>query len=175
MATTTNNSWPIPVATDYVKDGWDAIADLGNGIDTSVGTGLLAWQSWAPTLSNGWLNGNGTWNAVYCQIGKTVHVRARFDFGSTTTKGTGALTVSLPVNASTSPNSLANLSGLSYLVCAGSGTTVGWWHINATNTAILSVLNTSGTYLSRNNVTSTAPATWTTNDVIHLALNYEAA
>jgi hypothetical protein len=36
MAVTPNYSWPIPVATDYVKDGWDAIADLGNAIDTTV-------------------------------------------------------------------------------------------------------------------------------------------
>lgn len=36
MATTTHYNWPIPVATDYVKDGWDAIADLGNAIDTTV-------------------------------------------------------------------------------------------------------------------------------------------
>lgn len=36
MAVTPNYSWPIPVATDYVKDGYDAIADLGNAIDTTV-------------------------------------------------------------------------------------------------------------------------------------------
>lgn len=36
MAVTPNYNWPIPVATDYVKDGWDAIADLGNAIDTTV-------------------------------------------------------------------------------------------------------------------------------------------
>jgi hypothetical protein len=36
MAVTPNYNWPIPVATDYVKDGYDAIADLGNAIDTTV-------------------------------------------------------------------------------------------------------------------------------------------
>lgn len=43
MAVTPNYGWPIPVATDYVKDGYDAIADLGNAIDTTVaglGSGL---------------------------------------------------------------------------------------------------------------------------------------
>jgi hypothetical protein len=29
-------SLPVPVATDYVKDGWDAIADLGNAVDSAV-------------------------------------------------------------------------------------------------------------------------------------------
>jgi hypothetical protein len=37
MAITPNNSWPVPVATDLVKNGWDAIADLGNAIDTTLG------------------------------------------------------------------------------------------------------------------------------------------
>ncbi len=43
MAVTPNYSWPIPVATDYVKDGWEAISDLGNAIDTTVaGLGTAA-------------------------------------------------------------------------------------------------------------------------------------
>jgi hypothetical protein len=37
MAVTPNYSWPVPVATDFVKDGWEAISDLGNAIDTTVG------------------------------------------------------------------------------------------------------------------------------------------
>jgi hypothetical protein len=36
MAVTPNYSWPVPVATDFVKDGWEAISDLGNAIDTTV-------------------------------------------------------------------------------------------------------------------------------------------
>jgi hypothetical protein len=38
MAVTPNFSWPVPVATDFVKDGWEAISDLGNAIDTTVAT-----------------------------------------------------------------------------------------------------------------------------------------
>ena len=36
MAVTPNYSWPIPVATDLVKDGYAAIADLGDAIDATV-------------------------------------------------------------------------------------------------------------------------------------------
>ena len=36
MAVTPNYSWPIPVATDLVKDGYQAIADLGDAIDATV-------------------------------------------------------------------------------------------------------------------------------------------
>ena len=37
MGTTTNNGWPTPVATDLVQDGWEAIKDLGDAIDTTLG------------------------------------------------------------------------------------------------------------------------------------------
>jgi hypothetical protein len=37
MGTTANNNWPTPVATDLVKDGWEAIKDLGDAIDTTLG------------------------------------------------------------------------------------------------------------------------------------------
>ena len=36
MAVTPNYSWPVPVNTDYVKDGAEAIKDLGDAIDSTV-------------------------------------------------------------------------------------------------------------------------------------------
>jgi len=44
MGTTSNYSWPIPEDTDLVKNGAEAIRDLGNAIDTSAadfGGGLV--------------------------------------------------------------------------------------------------------------------------------------
>jgi len=44
MGTTSNYSWPIPEDSDLVKDGAEAIRDLGNAIDTSAadfGGGLV--------------------------------------------------------------------------------------------------------------------------------------
>lgn len=44
MAITPTYSWPIPDDTDLVKDGAEAIRDLGNAIDTTVsglGSGLV--------------------------------------------------------------------------------------------------------------------------------------
>jgi hypothetical protein len=38
MAITPTYSWPLPDDTDLVKDGAKAIRDLGNAIDTTVGT-----------------------------------------------------------------------------------------------------------------------------------------
>jgi hypothetical protein len=57
MAVTPNYSWPVPVATDFVKDGWEAISDLGNAIDTTVaglgsGLTLLKTQTIGTTVSS---------------------------------------------------------------------------------------------------------------------------
>ena len=171
--TTTNNGWDIPQSSDYVKLGADAIATLGQDIDTAVGTGLLAWTSWAPTLGNTWANGNGVWNAEYCQLGKIVHVRATFTLGTTTTKGASIPSVSLPVTASTTALPLM-ASPCPATVAGGSGQLI-FPSITTTTTISLYVFNSGGTYLARNNMTNTVPATWATNDVFQLAFSYEAA
>ena len=168
MATTTNNGWETPDDTDLVKDGALAIRTALNGVDTSTGTGLLVWQTYAPTLSGGWANGNGTWNAFYCQIGKTVHVRAQFTLGSTTTKGTGCI-FSLPVQAKTT----AMQPGVCRLAPAGNST-YGIVAPQSTTTAAVLVFDSSATYVTGNTVTATVPGTWATGNTITFSLTYEA-
>jgi hypothetical protein len=89
MPTTTNNGWPTPADTDLVKNGADAIRDLGQAIDTTLGVyspvtpGLVkisttsfsavASQSFndvfSATYENyrivGTLAGSGTFNLLY--------------------------------------------------------------------------------------------------------------
>ena len=173
MATTTNNGWLTPDDTAFVYQGAQAIRTLGQAIDTSVGTGLLAWQTWAPTLSGGWANGNGTWTARYAQLGKTVFVRGKFVIGSTTTKGTG-LTVSLPVTATTAavestsiPPALAVIGGSTIQMLFG--------YIGTTGTFTLFAMNASTAYVTRSTVTATVPATWATSDEINFHFTYQAA
>jgi hypothetical protein len=167
--TTTNNGWDYPTSTDYVKDGATAIETLATDIDTSTGKGLIAWQTWAPTLSAGWLNGNGTWDAKYCQIGKTVHIRANFTVGSTTTKGTD-MRISLPVTAAvTSQTWNCNSSvagGTQYSLL-----------IRMETTTALRVLaqNAAGTYTTITQMTAAVPGTWATGDIIAFQITYEAA
>ena len=173
MATTTPlNGWPVPTSTDYVKDGAVAIEALGDAIDTSVGSGLLAWQTYAPTLSGGWVNGNGVWDAKYVQIGKTVHVSAKFVLGTTTTKGT-TLTMSLPVASLSNRNPLwlgrASVAG-------GSLYDVFWeYTTSTTTTCTLGYVSAAPGYLGRANVTSTIPLTWATGDYVTISATYDAA
>ena len=170
MATTTPlNGWPVPTSTDYVKDGATAIEALGDAIDASTGKGLLAWQTYAPTLSGGWANGNGVWSARYCQIGKTVHVQSFFTVGSTTTRGTNMF-VSLPVTAQSATNGNLN-SG--YCVIGSI------YNLNVypstTTTMQVHATNSSFTYAVQVGITSAIPATWATGSTMSLSFTYEAA
>ena len=167
--TTTNNAWTYPTSTDYVKDGATAIQTLATGIDTSTGKGLIAWQSYAPTLSGGWLNGNGVYNeAVYCQIGKTVHLSVRFTVGSTTTKGSG-LQISLPVAAA------ATYSFGTVRTGVGGTTNFGPLVAYNASTATAYSLLTSTSYAQQATITSTVPGTWATGDAFTLFITYQAA
>jgi hypothetical protein len=170
MATTTNNGWTTPDDTDLVKDGALAIRDLGQEIDTSVGEGLLAWKTWAPTLSAGWLNGNGTYIARYAQIGKIVHVYLFFTVGSTTTKGTG-MTFSLPVTAAANQT---HANGNSFQEVAGTGFQ-GLIRLSSTTTAINQQIDANGTYLRTTGTSATVPATWATGNTVYFNFTYQAA
>jgi hypothetical protein len=68
MATTPTYSWPIPDDTDLVKDGAEAIRDLGNAIDTTVdglpGAGLVHIET--QTVSGATSNSfNDVFSATY--------------------------------------------------------------------------------------------------------------
>lgn len=172
--TTTNNGWDIPQSTDYVKLGADAIATLGQDIDTAVGTGLLAWTTYSPTLSGtGWVKGSGTITGRYAQLGKMVMVEIQYTFSTAGggAAGSAAATVSLPVNANTtiSPNPaqvtiLDDSTGVTYL---GQGS-IGSTGVTA------NVGEAGGTYTSLTGTRAGVPMVWATGDVIRWNLHYEA-
>ena len=170
---TTNNSWDYPTSTDLVKDGAAAIQTLATDIDTSTGKGLIAWQTWAPTLSGGWANGNGVWEAYYCQIGKTVHVDANFTIGTTTTKGS-TMTISMPVTAKRPGTNVRRIIGSMIGYISG-----GFYPMlpyqNTTTSFTAYNISASGSFAQAASVSSTTPATWATGDSFHFSLTYEAA
>jgi hypothetical protein len=127
-----------------------------------------AWQSWAPTLGGGWLNGNGVWDAKYVQIGKTVHIRGSFTLGSSTTKGSG-VTFTLPV----APGGIA-IGTMTSNRCAGTSGQL-MWNLIETNVGVMYAVNTAGTYMVRAGITATVPATWATGDILTIGMTYEAA
>jgi hypothetical protein len=158
--TTTNNGWTYPTSTDLVKDGATAIQTLADGIDTSTGKGLIAWQAYTPTFT-GYTVGNATTTFVYCKIGKTVHVKGISVLGTTSVM-TGNVEISLPV-ASTGytvvgqqPSGVASFySGSLYFY----GFLV---YLGSTGTFRIQVANVAGTYLAGNDLTTVVPFAWAT-------------
>lgn len=100
MATTTNNGWTTPNDSDPFKDGALAIRTLGNGIDTSVGTGLLAWTTYTPTIttSTGSITSKTINQAKYSVLGKWCHIILDLTIVTNGTGG-GVLGFTLPSGA----------------------------------------------------------------------------
>jgi hypothetical protein len=176
MATTTpNNGWAVPTSTDYVKDGATAIETLGDAIDTSVGSGLLAWTSYTPTIGGaGWALGNATVTGLYCQLGKTVQFAIRVVFGSTSTFGAGRPTLSLPVTATSAAGNFDFLTDVAYFDNSATLRYLGAADFSTTSVDLF-VWGSAGTYVSSLGVTSAVPFTWASTDVIYVSGTYEAA
>jgi hypothetical protein len=88
MAVTPNYGWPVPVATDYVKDGYEAIADLGDAIDATV-FGL-------PTGSLTFVQG-GTFTTVSSFSTPSATFTATYDNYLVVIYGTGTTTTNLSI------------------------------------------------------------------------------
>jgi len=172
--TTTNNAWAIPQSTDLVTNGATAMATLGQAIDTSVGKGLIAWQSYTPTYTNLTV-GNGTHASYYRQLGKNVEVRIKFTFGSTSAMGT-LPTATLPVTANS--NAVGNISGSTFFFDSSAGAGYpGWVSISTSTTCSPQAFGSAGTYANNSGVSNTIPfgVAWANSDQIWLSFTYEAA
>ena len=171
MATTTNNGWTTPDDTDLVKDGALAIRDLGQEIDTSVGTGLLAWTAYTPTFSNLTL-GNGTISFAYAKLGKIVEVRGVITFGSTTSV-TGGIQFSTPITAVSSTGQ--PIVGHARYNDTGTANYFGNVLLNTTGQFATVCINAAGTYGSFAVVNATTPHTWANTDILSFQSTYQAA
>jgi hypothetical protein len=173
--TTTNNGWTIPQSTDLVSQGATAIATLGNGIDTSTGKGLIAWQSYTPTLG-GITKGTGATELYhFCQLGKTVTVRLSLTLGTSGVL-TAAPTFTLPVTASANASTVGSPIGLAQFSDASPATeNYGFVYLSSTTVANLLLLNAAGTYATFTSPGATVPWTWAINDKLRAQFTYEAA
>jgi hypothetical protein len=130
--------------------------------DATLGKLGAAWTTWSPSWTNLTV-GNGTTNATYIQIGKTVIARLTFTLG-TTSSISGAVSVAVPV--------AANGDALGSCIMTDAGTqnyTGEYWAPYPFTHA------TNSTYSFISFITATAPFTWTTGDSIIINMVYEAA
>jgi len=142
----------------------DQISDLTTRTET-VEAG--AWTPWVPTLTN-ITQGSGVVVARYAQLGDIVHYRFKFTFGSGSAMGSSP-SITLPV----APGSDYLVMAIGHVRILDSGTAnyFGYARLSSGSTIEMTFVGTTDI---DSTITSTAPMTWTTNDVLTCVGTYEA-
>ena len=112
MATTTNYGWTTPDDTDLVKNGADAIRDLGSAIDTSMNTALGTKKAGLVLLNT------TSFSAVSSQsindVFSATYKNYLVQFVGTQSTSAG-FTMRLRVSGADNTNSTYNNAGVTYL------------------------------------------------------------
>lgn len=134
-----------------------------------------AWTSFTPALSTelgSWTIGNGSIEASYKLIGKTCNFKAKIVWGSTTSTGSGALQIGLPVTAKDANYQFtASLldNGNAWYQATGNGM------YNNDTSKFAMIFKSGGTGSSSEGVSATAPFTFASGDYISINGTYEVA
>jgi hypothetical protein len=190
---TSNYNWQMPTATDLVTDLPADFEVFGQAVDTAMadllgGTSgqilsknsntnmdfvwttpvveVSSWTTYSPTLTNLTV-GNGTQIARYQKVGKTVNVFYQLTLGSTSSVG-NTPNITLP----STPAQANFYAGSLNMIDSGNTTFMGQALIVA-GALYPQAIQSNGTYTNAANVTSTVPMTWTTSDVLTMAISYE--
>lgn len=143
-------------------DGAVLVAN-GSGTTTYSSTGYGVWTSFTPSWTNLTV-GNATQTFAYSQMNKTMFIRGKIVFGSTTTMGTYPDFL-IPNSGSAVNKSL----GLALYLDSGTDNYTGLCRADGTKVYLQSNY-TGGTWGTMGAVTATAPFTWATNDTIWLSV-----
>lgn len=148
----------------YVSGAWSAWKKQAYYADDTD-----AWVAYTPAWTAATTNpviNNGTRAGFYKQIGKTVHFKFVFTFGSTTTYGSGAWRFGLPVT----PHANADGFTATMLGIQGASRVVGLSSYQSAEGALV-VYNSSGNTVWQ----SGSPVTWADTGIIRVSGTYEAA
>lgn len=121
-----------------------------------------AWATYTPTIT-GLTLGNGTVDAQYAQIGRTVHVGVTITLGSASTMG--SLAVSLPVSSAAQAVAPANLYRNGFGLYAGI----------IRITSLMSVFFINPSTGVQQALSPTVPWTWGAGDYVVLSATYQSA
>jgi hypothetical protein len=163
-------SYQADTDTYYLYTGavWVAVSSAA-AVALTVAA-AASWQAFTPTWSGSVTNpviGNGTFDGKYLQVGKTVQFHLVVTMGSTTTYGSGAWGLTLPVAPLTShavPAVYVDSSASTR--CSGSG-----WLTNGSG--IFRML--PPTDAASSGISPTVPFTWATSDQIIISGTYETS
>jgi len=169
-----NLSASAAIAGSKLADGAITNAKLS----TSGGEPGAAWTSATPTWTNLTV-GNAATNILYwARVGKTVVLRLRFVYGSTSSI-TGALSFTLPAAPNTTNISSQNTTLGSAILGRGAGAKYSgaalYLFASPNHQCLIRADSVAGSYIAEAELSTTIPFTWTTNDEINVLLTYEAA
>lgn len=173
-AVTTAKIGADAVTAAKVADAAIFPVNLATGLSGST----WAWQSWTPTLSGRFTDGDWTKECKYIQIGKTVYfIFSVIATDSTPMAGGSANAIfTLPVTAATIVGTdTRQVLGHGFITDASAVGTACQAHYGSTTTGIVYSLQVVSANLNIVAITSTSPQTWTTGDEISITGFYEAA
>lgn len=158
----TAKTWGSEIATSADMNA--EVRNLWDGLQASWDTYTPTWTSTGATQP---VVGNATRSGRYIQIGKTLHYRIAYQFGSTSTFGTGLYLFSLPFTAAWADESPC---GQVVVVDASTSNVYGF-------TAALTSSATKVRIFGNNNenVGPNTPITFSTNDRITISGTVELA
>lgn len=137
-------------------------------------TPFTTWTAFTPTWNNLTV-GNASQEARYTQVGKTVSFWVKLELGSTSSVSTEPR-MNFPIQARSTAAGQCALLQYCFLdngVIRNFGQSDGL--VNSQTTFRLHAFNSSTTYLSTSQITSTVPFTWASSDIIHIFGSYEVA
>lgn len=133
-----------------------------------------AWTSYTPTVGGtGWALGNGTISGRYKKIGRVVVAQVLVTWGTTSSAGSGALTLTAPVASGTLDT--WNGGGVAWDTSGGAAAAVVTRLTGASTTITCFVSNTAGTYDSLVGIATGVPYTWASTDYVAITVVYEAS
>jgi hypothetical protein len=156
------------MATQWTAQGISAGAVLPAATLQSIGA---AWETWTPVWTASTTNpaiGNGFIGGSYCRINKTVIAEGYVIAGSTTTYGSGAYRISVPISPMISSNGLI---GYATLFDASAGY-ISYAGIASQNTTSLVEFRLGA---ASNLFSPTVPVTMANADQFRFQLIYQAA
>jgi hypothetical protein len=149
----------------------------GTAWETALALG--AWTTFTPTFTSigagtDWAIGNATTSAAYLRVGRSLFFRVQVTWGTTTTFGTKALGMSLPLAAIAYSGTNPVLGEAAYFDASTAKVYVGRVNYRGQTEVQFVQTGVSATYVETGSVTSTLPFTWVSTDQLNAQFYFES-
>ena len=149
----------------------------GTAWETALALG--AWTTFTPTFTSigagtDWAIGNATTSAAYMRVGRTLFFRVQVTWGTTTTFGTKALGMSLPLASIAYSGTNPVLGEAAFYDASAAENYSGRVAYRGQTEVQFFQTGVSATYVKNGNVTSTLPFTWVSTDQLNAQFYFES-